>query len=90
MTAIVEVNIVCNGRGHLKPCPSREFLTFPTQSVKTARKMAAEKGWRIYRLTEGTGTRTKDVCPLCAPGLQGRLVIPADNHRPALSSSETT
>lgn len=88
MTAIVEVNIVCDGRGFQKPCPTREFLTFPTQSIKTARLMAAREGWRIYRMTEGTGTRAKDSCPKCSPYLVQRLVMPSDDHRPAMTAAQ--
>lgn len=88
MTAVVEVNIVCNGKGLGKPCPSREFLVFQTQSIKTARAMAARHGWKVYRQLEGTGTRHKDMCNLCCQGMDPRRFVNMEAHKPAMSASQ--
>jgi hypothetical protein len=89
MTAIVEVNLVCNGPSVVSACPTREFLTFPTQSIKSARMMAGDKGWRVYRWSNGTSTKTKDVCPACSENVRGeRAKDVYDRHQPALTAAQ--
>src|SRR5687767_14523577 len=88
MTAIVEINLVCNGRGRGTTCPTREFLVYPTQSIKSARNMAANKGWKVYRETVGTGTKTRDACPACSAIIPGVVVRDVDRHQPAMSAAQ--
>jgi hypothetical protein len=88
VTAIVEVNLVCDGRGRDHKCPTREFLVFATQSIKTARILAAREGWRVFKQTEGTGTKTRDSCGKCAPLLSPWQVLPSRDHKPALSAAD--
>ena len=88
MTAIVEVNLVCDGRGRGNACPTREFLVFPTQSIKTARILASREGWRVFKQTEGTGTKTRDSCDKCAPLLSPWQVLPSRDHQPSITAAD--
>lgn len=88
MTSILEVTLVCNGRGRGNTCPTREFLVFPTQSPKSARNQAAVQGWKVYRETVGTGTKTRDACPKCSQTIPGLVVRDVDRHQPAMSAAQ--